>query len=62
MDTTIVKTMGKLSEEAYSSYREPDIVKDLPYKVLAVSDMPSGFQGMLVEELNAQGVGTKNYV
>jgi hypothetical protein len=65
MDTSNVEIMGKLAEEAYSTYEVNDSIRDLPYKVLAVSDdsswFNSGFQGMLVEEVDAQGNGTGKY-
>jgi len=59
----IVQEMGALADKAYTAYLQGKkfSIDENSYTVVAVSDMPSGFQGMLVEELNAQGDGIGKY-
>ncbi len=64
MENSVVKNMGLLAQEAYKTLQPNTtfILNDISYKVLATSDMPSGFQGMLLEKLNVSGQGTGEYV
>lgn len=64
VNTVLVQKMGGLADKAYTTYFEGEtfFTDEKSYKVVAVSDMPSGFQGMLVEELNDQGDGSDQYI
>lgn len=63
MDNAIVQEMGALAEKAYTPYLQGATftTDEKQYKVIEVSNTSSGFQGMLVEEVNAQGEGTGKY-
>lgn len=65
MDHAIVQEMGALADKAYTTYPKGETftADEKNYKVIEVSNNPSsGFQGMLVEEVNAQGDGTGKYI
>jgi len=61
MNRDLVKIMGNLAEEAYTTYNEKDSIKDLPYTVLDSIDTSSGFQGYLLQN-DSPAEGKPKYV
>ena len=63
MDNATVQEMGALADKAYTPYLKGATftTDEKRYKVVEVSNTSSGFQGMLVEEVDAQGNGTGKY-